>query len=55
MCEHFRGLIVTLAIKPGTSLSTMEVAESLDLFPIPVWNALSRLEKEGVVKISRKI
>jgi DNA-binding GntR family transcriptional regulator len=49
--EHLRELIVTLALEPGTPLSRTQVAESLDLSPMPVRDALSRLEKEGLVEI----
>jgi len=49
--EHLRELIVTLALEPGTSLSRTQVAECLDLSPMPVRDALSRLEKEGLVEI----
>jgi DNA-binding GntR family transcriptional regulator len=49
--EHLRELIVTLALEPGTSLSRTQVAEALDLSPMPVRDALSRLEKEGLVEI----
>lgn len=49
--EHLRELIVTLALAPGTPLSRTQVAESLDLSPMPVRDALSRLEKEGLVEI----
>jgi DNA-binding GntR family transcriptional regulator len=49
--EHLRELIVTLALEPGTTLSRTQVAESLDLSPMPVRDALSRLEKEGLVEI----
>jgi len=48
---HLRELIVTLALEPGTSLSRTQVAEALDLSPMPVRDALSRLEKEGLVEI----
>ena len=49
--EHLREAIVTLALEPGTSLSRTQVAEALDLSPMPVRDALSRLEKEGLVEI----
>jgi DNA-binding GntR family transcriptional regulator len=49
--EHLRELIVTLALEPGTPLSRTQVAECLDLSPMPVRDALSRLEKEGLVEI----
>lgn len=49
--EHLRELIVTLALEPGTSLSRTQVAEYLDLSPMPIRDALSRLEKEGLVEI----
>jgi DNA-binding GntR family transcriptional regulator len=49
--EHLRELIVTLALAPGTPLSRTQVAEALDLSPMPVRDALSRLEKEGLVEI----
>lgn len=49
--EHLRELIVTLALEPGTPLSRTQVAEALDLSPMPVRDALSRLEKEGLVEI----
>jgi DNA-binding GntR family transcriptional regulator len=49
--EHLRELIVTLALAPGTPLSRTQVADSLDLSPMPVRDALSRLEKEGLVEI----
>ncbi|MGV7207045.1 GntR family transcriptional regulator [Oxalobacteraceae bacterium A2-2] len=49
--EHLREQIVTLALKPGTALSRTQVAEALDLSPMPVRDALSRLEKEGLVEI----
>lgn len=49
--EHLRELIVTLALEPGTSLSRTQVADAFDLSPMPVRDALSRLEKEGLVEI----
>lgn len=49
--EYLRELIVTLALEPGTPLSRTQVAECLDLSPMPVRDALSRLEKEGLVEI----
>ncbi|HEX8601402.1 MAG TPA: GntR family transcriptional regulator, partial [Pseudoduganella sp.] len=49
--EFLRQSIVTLALEPGTSLSRTQVAESLRLSPMPVRDALSRLEKEGLVEI----
>jgi DNA-binding GntR family transcriptional regulator len=49
--EFLRQLIVTLALEPGTPLSRTQVAESLNLSPMPVRDALSRLEKEGLVDI----
>lgn len=49
--EFLRQSIVTLALAPGTPLSRTQVAESLNLSPMPVRDALSRLEKEGLVEI----
>lgn len=49
--DHLREMIVTLALEPGTSLSRTQVAEALELSPMPVRDALSRLEKEGLVEI----
>jgi DNA-binding GntR family transcriptional regulator len=49
--DHLRELIVTLALEPGTPLSRTQVAEALELSPMPVRDALSRLEKEGLVEI----
>ncbi|GAB3462082.1 GntR family transcriptional regulator [Massilia terrae] len=49
--EFLRELIVTLALEPGATLSRTQVAECLDLSPMPVRDALSRLEKEGLVEI----
>jgi DNA-binding GntR family transcriptional regulator len=49
--EHLRELIVTLVLEPGTPLSRTQVAECLSLSPMPVRDALSRLEKEGLVEI----
>ena len=49
--EFLRQAIVSLALAPGTPLSRTQVAESLDLSPMPVRDALSRLEKEGLVEI----
>jgi len=49
--EYLRELIVTLVLEPGTSLSRAQVAESLNLSPMPIRDALSRLEKEGLVEI----
>jgi DNA-binding GntR family transcriptional regulator len=50
--EHLRELIVTLALKPGAPLSRTQVAEYFDVSPMPVRDALSRLDKEGLVEIS---
>ncbi|TWI67444.1 DNA-binding GntR family transcriptional regulator [Pseudoduganella lurida] len=49
--EFLRELIVTLALEPGTPLSRTQVAERLNLSPMPVREALSQLEKEGLVEI----
>ena len=49
--EHLRGMIISLALKPGTVLPRQEMASYFDLSLTPIRDALLQLEKEGLVDI----
>ena len=49
--EHLRGMIISLALKPGTVLPRVELAEHFALSLTPIRDALMRLEEEGLVDI----
>lgn len=49
--EHLRGMIISLALKPGTVLPRSELAEYFDLSLTPIRDALMRLEEDGLVDI----
>jgi DNA-binding GntR family transcriptional regulator len=49
--DHLRGMIISLALKPGTVLPRAELAEYFALSLTPVRDALMRLEEEGLVDI----
>jgi DNA-binding GntR family transcriptional regulator len=49
--DHLRGMIISLAVKPGTVLPRVELAEYFDLSLTPIRDALLRLEEEGLVDI----
>src|SRR5512147_3090502 len=47
-------LILTLAIKPGETVSENKLARTLGISRTPVREALNRLEQEGLVISSRR-
>jgi DNA-binding GntR family transcriptional regulator len=49
--DHLRNMIITLALKPGTVLPRVELAEYFALSLTPIRDALMRLEEEGLVDI----
>jgi DNA-binding GntR family transcriptional regulator len=49
--DHLRGMIISLALKPGTVLPRVELAEYFALSLTPIRDALMRLEEEGLVDI----
>ncbi|MES2149913.1 MAG: GntR family transcriptional regulator [Pseudomonadota bacterium] len=49
--EHLRGMIIALALKPGTVLPRVELAEYFALSLTPIRDALMRLEEDGLVDI----
>jgi DNA-binding GntR family transcriptional regulator len=52
--EGIKDLILTLAIKPGETVSENRLARSLGISRTPVREALNRLEQEGLVISSRR-
>ena len=49
--EHLRSMIIALALKPGTVLPRVELADYFQLSLTPIRDALMRLEEEGLVDI----
>ena len=49
--DHLRAMIISLALKPGTVLPRVELAEYFALSLTPIRDALMRLEEEGLVDI----
>lgn len=49
--DHLRSMIISLALKPGTVLPRVELAEYFALSLTPIRDALMRLEEEGLVDI----
>ncbi|MDY7579402.1 GntR family transcriptional regulator [Herbaspirillum sp. RTI4] len=49
--EHLRGMIISLAVAPGTVLPRTELAAYFDLSLTPIRDALMRLEEERLVDI----
>ena len=49
--DHLRSMIISLALKPGTVLPRLELADYFALSLTPIRDALLRLEEEGLVDI----
>src|SRR3954453_4662551 len=49
--ERLRGLIITLALPPGSALSRAELAAQFGVSSTPIRDALMRLEEEGLVDV----
>src|SRR5438552_944057 len=49
--ERLRGMIITLALPPGSALSRAELAAQFGVSSTPIRDALMRLEEEGLVDV----
>jgi DNA-binding GntR family transcriptional regulator len=49
--ERLREMIVTLALPPGKTLSRTEVADYFNVSPMPVREAFTRLDNEGLIEV----
>src|SRR6185295_11018224 len=49
--ERLRGMIITLALPPGSALSRAELATQFGVSSTPIRDALMRLEEEGLVDV----
>src|ERR1700716_1775851 len=49
--ERLRGLIISLALPPGSPLSRAGLAEQFGVSSTPIRDALMRLEEEGLVDV----
>ena len=51
MFERLRGMIISLALPPGSPLSRAELAGQFGVSSTPIRDALMRLEEEGLVDV----
>ena len=49
--ERLRGMIISLALPPGSPLSRAELAAQFGVSSTPIRDALMRLEEEGLVDV----
>src|SRR5689334_25378391 len=49
--ERLRGMIISLALPPGSALSRAELAAQFGVSSTPIRDALMRLEEEGLVDV----
>src|SRR6476646_2368637 len=49
--ERLRGMIISLALPPGSALSRAELAAQFGVSSTPIRDALMRLEEEGMVDV----
>lgn len=49
VCEHLRGRIVNLSLKPGERIDVKQLAQELSVSPTPVREALHKLVEQGLV------
>src|SRR5438876_6809060 len=49
--ERLRGMIITLALPPGSALSRAELAAQFGVSSTPIRDALMRLDEEGLVDV----
>src|SRR5258705_12648706 len=49
--ERLRGMIIELALPPGSALSRAELAAQFGVSSTPIRDALMRLEEEGLVDV----